>query len=461
LLRSIQRLLKSHPEPPNTWSGPGTPLFAAVRASRTDVTRLLLRARANANERDDKGVAALHLAVFEGGLEMVQMLLMARAEIDACDRHGQTPLFFAPSRDICRLLLDRRADAGLLNRKGQSALHLAGRAGLYDVLACLTSRASRQLADLRDEHGATAKDYIQQICTPLAETAKASKAPRVVGQPSATRRCNTGKSAPTTPTTPTAQAKEIREHDTMEAAQGQPAQDSVPAAGLLRRGVQKAASRARAGIALQGMDRSASTKHLGQGSPRRQARAPLSPTLAAPGKSPACLDGVPHGVGPVDEQVAALRLDGSESCRCLDGDCRPGSGENLAAEHSRCSENAEHFNMSNGSEERGTPNPESPLPIEAVYSGLDGEGAAGPERQLLNNAVGNTALEAAAAVATAAVAAAAVLDGAALPSEPVTVASSDHSDRTNTSLPSKDTPNNRAMAPRPTVTFDDMLDEVY
>jgi len=50
----------------------------------------------------------------------------------------------------------------LVNRKGQTALHLAGRAGLKEVFACISSHAGRALADQRDAHWATAKDYMQQ-----------------------------------------------------------------------------------------------------------------------------------------------------------------------------------------------------------------------------------------------------------------------------------------------------------
>ena len=53
---------------------------------------------------------------------------MSRAQVDASDRHGQTPLFFAPTREMCKLLMENRADVNRVNAKGQTALHLAGMA---------------------------------------------------------------------------------------------------------------------------------------------------------------------------------------------------------------------------------------------------------------------------------------------------------------------------------------------
>jgi len=162
-LRTVQLAIKTNPESVNSWSAPGTPLSAIVKAGRTDLARLFLRSRANPNDRDPKGVAPLHLATFDGNLELLRILITSRADVDASDRHGQSPLFFAPNREVCKVLIEKRADVNVLNRRGQSALHLAGRAGLQEVLSWLSARVTKQLVDLRDVHGATARNYAQQV----------------------------------------------------------------------------------------------------------------------------------------------------------------------------------------------------------------------------------------------------------------------------------------------------------
>jgi len=172
----FQQLLKISPDAPHTWRGPGSPLSHVVKAGRTDLTRMLLRAKASPNLRDNKGVCPLHLASFDGNLEVCRVLMVGRADVDPCDRHGQTPLFFAPTRDICKLLMDRRADLTVLNRKGQSALHLAGRAGLQDVLAWFEARATRGLRDLADYHGKTARCYLQMQGVPSSPRGQAAAA---------------------------------------------------------------------------------------------------------------------------------------------------------------------------------------------------------------------------------------------------------------------------------------------
>lgn len=171
-LRLLQRFFRNHTDPPNCWSGPGTPLHTVVRAGRSDLVRLLLRARANANERDAKGVCPLHLAVFDGSTEVIRLLLAARSDVNTRDCYGQTPLFFAPLTEVCRLLLEKRTDTAVLNRKGQTALHLAGRAGLSEVLVWLSARVGKQLIELKDVTGMTARGYLQQIGLQKREATK-------------------------------------------------------------------------------------------------------------------------------------------------------------------------------------------------------------------------------------------------------------------------------------------------
>eukprot|EP00930_Biecheleria_cincta_P083825 TRINITY_DN73334_c0_g1_i1.p1 TRINITY_DN73334_c0_g1~~TRINITY_DN73334_c0_g1_i1.p1 ORF type:complete len:658 (+),score=118.07 TRINITY_DN73334_c0_g1_i1:48-1976(+) len=173
-MRGLQQYLKVRPDPLSSWTGPGGVLGVVVKAGRPDVAQILLRARANVNERDPKGVSPLHISVFDGHAELCKVLLAARADVEASDRHGQTPLFFAPNRDMCKILVERRADIGVLNRKGQTALHLAGRAGFHEVLTWLSARANKQLVELRDHHGNSACMYAQQAAAAVVASSKNS-----------------------------------------------------------------------------------------------------------------------------------------------------------------------------------------------------------------------------------------------------------------------------------------------
>merc|ERR1719506_2833719 len=80
------------------------------------------------------------------------------------DCHGQTPLFFAPTGSVCKVLLTNRADITTLNHAGQSALHIAALAGLQDVFSWLSTKADANLTEVKDLNGCTAGDYALQSC---------------------------------------------------------------------------------------------------------------------------------------------------------------------------------------------------------------------------------------------------------------------------------------------------------
>jgi len=140
----------------NTLKGMVTPLMAAVQAQHAELVGLLLHYKADPDMHDPKGVSPLHMAAFDGMQPIVQHLLDARANVDARDRHGQTPLFFAPHRSACSQLGEARADVNVLNYKGQSALHLAAHAGLNDAVLWLADHMRPEVINTQDKHGRTA-----------------------------------------------------------------------------------------------------------------------------------------------------------------------------------------------------------------------------------------------------------------------------------------------------------------
>ncbi|CAJ1346587.1 unnamed protein product [Effrenium voratum] len=192
-LRAVEDKLRGGASP-DSWEGPGTPLLAAVQARSADLASLLLKARADPEladakgpplraavqtrsadlvslllkaradpeQADDKGVRLLHLAVYNGQDEVCRQLLAAKANHNATDCHGQTPIFFAPTRTICEALYRSHADMNVISLKGQSAVHLAAKAGLGDICVWMCGKVSRSLLLVRDAEGCLASDYARQ-----------------------------------------------------------------------------------------------------------------------------------------------------------------------------------------------------------------------------------------------------------------------------------------------------------
>ncbi|MEW6283746.1 MAG: ankyrin repeat domain-containing protein [Candidatus Eremiobacterota bacterium] len=118
-----------------------TPLFNAVSMNDGPVAELLLRHGANPNHADRGGTTPLHLAVARGFLPMVELLGAWGATPLTVHRFtGQTPLHDAVLRGqvpIARSLLKMGADPARPDKRGQTALSIARRAGNHELILLL------------------------------------------------------------------------------------------------------------------------------------------------------------------------------------------------------------------------------------------------------------------------------------------------------------------------------------
>ena len=111
-------------------------LHIAVRNGDIQAVKLLVGCGADINELNEKGQTPLHTAA--GGLkecrELCSILIAHKAKIDAVDKDGNQPLHLACERGRIQtslLLLSKGANANSLNADGQTPLHAAA-GGLKD-----------------------------------------------------------------------------------------------------------------------------------------------------------------------------------------------------------------------------------------------------------------------------------------------------------------------------------------
>jgi ankyrin repeat protein len=106
-------------------------LFSAVRGRRVNNVRLLLENHADPNVvslNQGENVTALHMAAASGSVEIVQLLLMHGAHVDARDESGMTPLWVAAIsgyREIVEVLIAAGADVNAKNGSGSTVLDRA------------------------------------------------------------------------------------------------------------------------------------------------------------------------------------------------------------------------------------------------------------------------------------------------------------------------------------------------
>merc|ERR1712232_1060346 len=118
------------------------------------LARDLLQRKADVNAQDHKLVTPLHHAVFKDSQRMIQLLLLHKANVNAADVLGQTPVFFGQSREAIEALVEKEADLLHLNKRGQCCMHLAAHNGSRAAICYYTEHDQlRHMIDHQDEKG--------------------------------------------------------------------------------------------------------------------------------------------------------------------------------------------------------------------------------------------------------------------------------------------------------------------
>jgi hypothetical protein len=147
----VEHLVVNNPEHVTATGGYYvSPLIAALNAGHSRTAKFLCDNGAHPNVTGHSRRTPLHGVAAHGDLEMVQVLLEYKADVNARSAGGETLLHFASynwighSPDdgsslakVARLLLEHGADANAPDDYGSTALHLAARRGKVEVARVL------------------------------------------------------------------------------------------------------------------------------------------------------------------------------------------------------------------------------------------------------------------------------------------------------------------------------------
>jgi len=133
-----------------------TPLHLAARYARADAAKKLLDAKADANAPDNTGRTPLHSSVAADAQGVFQILLRHRAtNLNAKTYDGTTPLILAARLAIEGMveeLIQAEADINASDDNGKSALHWAASVNNVDAVNTLLAHgANRDAQDTKDE----------------------------------------------------------------------------------------------------------------------------------------------------------------------------------------------------------------------------------------------------------------------------------------------------------------------
>jgi ankyrin repeat protein len=143
-LEKVKALLKANPDLVfskgtndwGLWDG-GTPLHFAVVSGRTNVIELLLVNKADVNAKDNMGRTPLH---WVRDKDAAKMLLTNNAEVNAKDINGEEPLHFAATggfKDVAELLIANKAEIDTKSIFGETPLYRAAQDGQKGVAELL------------------------------------------------------------------------------------------------------------------------------------------------------------------------------------------------------------------------------------------------------------------------------------------------------------------------------------
>ncbi|XP_064137160.1 E3 ubiquitin-protein ligase MIB2 isoform X5 [Loxodonta africana] len=135
-------LLQRHPEQVDAKNQGRTALQVATYLGQVELVRLLLQARAGTDVPDDEGNTALHYAALGNQPEAARVLLSAGCNADALNGSRSAALHVAVQRgflEVVRVLCERGCDVNLPDAHADTPLHCAisvgtGASGIVEVL---------------------------------------------------------------------------------------------------------------------------------------------------------------------------------------------------------------------------------------------------------------------------------------------------------------------------------------
>ncbi|MBL9118313.1 MAG: ankyrin repeat domain-containing protein [Phycisphaerae bacterium] len=180
--RTLGDQARPQPEQAVKPSQPMDPVIQAVRANDLQTLPLLLADGKDPNVADpvSGGRTALHWAVKEGRKEMIPLLLQAKANLEAKDRVGKTPLTLAAEGkdiEIVKLLVEKGADVNARDQIGGSPVLWASGLGSPDVVKYLIQHKAD--VNVIDVNGLSPLLWSASIGSPEAVTALLSAGAKV------------------------------------------------------------------------------------------------------------------------------------------------------------------------------------------------------------------------------------------------------------------------------------------
>lgn len=114
-----------------------TPLLAAAWEGRVKMVKSLIKAGADVNAKNERGLTPLHKACTWGNTEVAKALIKAGADVNAKDKYGLTPLHKAADgghAEVAIALIEAGADVNAKDKDDYTPLRWAQDYYMEDIL---------------------------------------------------------------------------------------------------------------------------------------------------------------------------------------------------------------------------------------------------------------------------------------------------------------------------------------
>jgi len=155
----------------NFYNGPSRSLIEAVeREDLEGVKKFLADNSTDVNQKDDRGMTALHYAVDKNNESIVKELLSYSGEgktlnIDVLDNYDRTPLciaYLSANHDMITLLIANSANINIQDKKGKTILMKLLSSTKPNMAMINLIKGQGALVNLKDINGETALDYAKK-----------------------------------------------------------------------------------------------------------------------------------------------------------------------------------------------------------------------------------------------------------------------------------------------------------
>jgi ankyrin repeat protein len=126
------------------------PLHVAIENGNIGYMHLLIEKKADTSVKNFVENTPLHLAAKFGRIDFLKLLSEQNADVNAKNRKGNTPLHVAASRghtDCLKLLIEKNADVNAKNCAGETSIHFAAQQCQFDCLNLLIEKGANVNVD--------------------------------------------------------------------------------------------------------------------------------------------------------------------------------------------------------------------------------------------------------------------------------------------------------------------------